>query len=83
MTFSPLPAANKRIFPLSMVSIGQKVRLQQITGGKRLTHHLVEMGLTPGVELTVIQKSGPLLIAVRDSRIAIGRGMACKMQVCR
>jgi Fe2+ transport system protein FeoA len=42
-----------------------------------------ELGLTPGVELEVFQRNdqGPLLIAVRDTRLAIGRGMADKVLV--
>jgi ferrous iron transport protein A len=40
------------------------------------------MGLTPGVTLRVVQDSGgPLLLAVRDARLAIGRGMANRMDV--
>ncbi len=75
------PVANDALLPLSMVSVGKKIRLQHISAGKRLVHRLTELGLTPGVELTIIQDSGPLLLAVRDSRVVIGRGMASKMQV--
>ena len=64
-----------------MAGVGQKVRLQKIEAGRKLTHRLTELGLTPGVELTIIQDSGPLLLAVRDSRVAVGRGMAHKMRV--
>lgn len=77
----PLPVVNNTILPLSMVGVGRKVRLQKIDAGRKLIHRLTELGLTPGVELTIIQDSGPLLLAVRDSRVAIGRGMAHKMQV--
>ncbi len=75
------PATNNSLLPLSMAAVGQKMSLQHISAGKRLIHRLTELGLTPGVELTIIQDSGPLLLAVRDSRVAIGRGMASKMQV--
>ncbi len=62
--------------------IGQPVELTRIEGGTKLNHRLVELGLTPGVRLRVMQDSGgPLIIAVRDSRIALGRGMACKLTV--
>jgi ferrous iron transport protein A len=67
---------------LSTVPIGQPVRLAKIDAGRRLTHRLTELGLTPGVELTVIQNTGgPLLISVRGSRIALGREMARKILV--
>ncbi|MCA9948805.1 MAG: ferrous iron transport protein A [Anaerolineales bacterium] len=69
-------------FPLAMASVGQAVRLIHIDAGKKLTHRLNELGLTPGVELIIVQAAGgPLLVAVRDSRVALGRGMAHKILV--
>ena len=69
-------------FPLSSVKKGQAVRLVSIDAGKKLTHRLTELGLTPGVELLLVHDSGgPLLLSVRDSRVAIGKGMADKLQV--
>ncbi|MGD8456407.1 MAG: FeoA family protein [Anaerolineales bacterium] len=71
-----------KTFPLSRAPVGQKVRLVHIHGGRQLTHRLVEMGLTPGVIIRVLQNSGgPLLVAESDSRIAVGRGMAEKIDV--
>jgi Fe2+ transport system protein FeoA len=68
--------------PLSMAAVGEPVRLKQIDAGRKLTHRLMELGLTPGVELTIVQDSGgPLLVSVRDSRVALGRGMAHKLRV--
>lgn len=68
--------------PLSMAPAGQPVRLLVINAGQRLTHRLSELGLTPGVELLIVHDSGgPLLLAVRDSRVAVGRGMAHKIRV--
>lgn len=69
-------------FPLAMVSVGEKVRLESICGGESLVQRLTALGFTPGVELSVVQDAGgPLLIAVRDSRVALGRGMAHKIMV--
>ncbi len=68
--------------PLSMAPAGQILQLETINAGKRLTHRLAELGLTPGVSLTIVQDAGgPLLIAVRGSRIAMGRGLAHKLLV--
>ncbi len=70
------------MIPLSMAAIGQTVRLININAGKRLTHRLTELGMTPGTEMTILQDAGgPLLLSVRDSRVALGRGMAHKMLV--
>ena len=64
--------------------IGQPVTLTGIKGGRKFHRRLVELGLTPGVQLKVMQDSGgPLIIAVRDSRIALGRGMAKKIFVSK
>jgi ferrous iron transport protein A len=43
------------------------------------------MGVTPGAEVTVIQNyhRGPMLIEVRDTRVALGRGEALKIEVER
>lgn len=71
-----------RTFPLTMAMIGEQVRLASIESGKKLTQRLSALGLTPGVELMVIQdRGGPLLIVVRDSRVALGHGMAHKIMV--
>ena len=69
-------------FPLTMAVRGQLVRLTKIIAGRKLTHRLTELGLTPGVHFEVLHDhGGPLLLAVRDSRLALGRGMASKILV--
>ncbi len=69
-------------FPLTMAVRGQLVQLTKIMAGRKLTHRLTELGLTPGVHFEVLHDhGGPLLLAVRDSRLALGRGMASKIFV--
>lgn len=71
-----------KTFPLAMAAIGEQVRLESIKGGKKMLRRLSALGLTPGVELSVIQNAGgALLLTVRGSRIALGRGMAQKVMV--
>jgi len=68
--------------PLAMVGTGQVVKLVRVAAGRILTRRLAELGLTPGVQLEILQdQGGPLLLAVRDSRLALGRGMAHKIIV--
>ena len=68
--------------PLSEARANEELILVEISAGRRLTHRLAELGLTPGVKLRVVQvNGGPLLVSVRGSRIAIGRGMADKLLV--
>ena len=72
----------KNSFPLTLAGAGQAVKLIQITGGGCLRRRLTELGLTPGVELKVMRDDGgPLLLAVRDTRLALGRGMAQQIMV--
>ncbi len=72
------------VFPLTAVSTGQSARLKRIDAGKKLTHRLNELGLTPGVKMTIVQDNGgPLLVAVRGSRVALGRDMAQKIFVTK
>ena len=67
---------------LSSIPAGQTVHMARIDAGRRLKHRLTELGLTPGVKVTIVQNNGgPILISVRGSRIAIGREMANKIQV--
>ncbi len=73
---------SERMFPLSLTAPGEKVQLENIIGGQGIKKRLAGLGLTPGIELIVIQDTGgPLLISVRDSRIALGRGLAHKILV--
>ena len=75
-----LPETNH--LPLSQAPIGRPLILDNIDGGRKFNHRLIELGLTPGVRLRILQDSGgPLIIAVRDSRLALGRGMAKKIFV--
>lgn len=69
--------------PLAIVSIGQKVRLDSIRGGDHVIHRLTSLGFTPGAEINVLQNygHGPLIVKIRGSRIAIGRGEAQKIIV--
>ncbi|MBN2259421.1 MAG: ferrous iron transport protein A [Clostridiales bacterium] len=68
---------------LSKVNVGTSVILHQINYGLNLKKKLQDMGLTPGVEFSVVSKtnSGPIIIEVRGSRLALGRGIAEKIDV--
>lgn len=47
-----------------------------------VVHRLLELGLTPGVELRVVQDNGgPMLVSVRGSRVALGRDLADNLWV--
>ena len=57
--------------------------IHSLKGGHTLTSRLATLGFTPGTELTMVQNYGwgPVIVQVRDTRIALGRGEARKVQV--
>ena len=70
------------MMPLTAVNPGQKVTLIDIQGGRGLRSKFYSMGLIPGVKLTIVgNRGGPIMIAVNDTRLALGFGMARKIIV--
>ena len=68
--------------PLISVGSGQPVTLIKILAERKLIRRLTELGLTPGVSIEIVHDhGGPLLLAVRDSRLALGRSMASQILV--
>lgn len=69
--------------PLAMVSPGQEVRLIAIQSGQRMRKRLADLGLNLGMTVRVLQHDGqgPIILAVKDSRLALGRGVAHKILV--
>lgn len=59
------------------------VRIRALTGGHTFVSRLACLGFTPGVPLRVLQNSGrgPVLVALRDTRVALGRGEARQVLV--
>ena len=77
------PGEQSRIIPLAIAYPGQKVRVVSIVAGRGLRQRLISMGLNVGSEIEVIKSGapGPFLIAVKETRLAIGRGIAYKIMV--
>ncbi|MDG6221805.1 MAG: ferrous iron transport protein A [Candidatus Bathyarchaeota archaeon] len=75
--------------PLALLSVGAKGKITRIRGGKELIRRLNDMGLTRDSEVTVIcshscpnpDRGGPLVVEIKDSRVAFGRGVATKIMV--
>lgn len=68
--------------PLTMAGLSQPLKLTQIQGNPRLSRRLADLGLTPGVEMKVVQNQNDcVILGVRDSRIVLGQGMAHKIMV--
>ena len=70
---------------LSNLSAGEHATVVKLTAGKEALRRMVSLGFTPGTEIAMVQnpRYGPLIVVLRDIRIAIGRGEAQKVQVRR
>jgi ferrous iron transport protein A len=64
---------------------GERGVVVELAGGRGLLGRMACLGFTPGAEVTVVQNfgRGPLIALVRGARIALGRGEATRVKVCR
>lgn len=71
--------------PLSTLSAGERGTLVALTGGRGALGKMASLGFTPGVEIAVVQNvgRGPLIVALRGIRVAMGRLEARQVQVRR
>lgn len=78
------PGASMAV-PLTEAPLGIPLRVKAITGGFQAKARLASMGILPGEEVTVLQRSnsGPLLLEVKGTRVALGRGISLKVTVGR
>lgn len=74
----PLPGE-----PLTVATAAQSrpVRVVRVTGGHRLVRRLAALGVVPGARITVDRGSGPALIEVGYTRVAIDRRVARSVEV--
>lgn len=70
---------------LSDARTGESVRIESMRGGHQFLSRLASLGFTPGTHLRVVQNfgHGPIIVSLRDTRVALGRGEACKILVER
>ena len=68
---------------LTEVPAGVTVHVAEVDGGHRVTSRLSDMGLYPGMEIEKLRGngSGPVIIRIGPSRLALGRGVAEKIIV--
>ncbi|WP_024787725.1 MULTISPECIES: FeoA family protein [unclassified Lebetimonas] len=68
--------------PLSMANVGSRLKIIDICGRKKAMERLLAMGISTGIEITLLKNDGgPLLIKAGESRIALGFGLANKIIV--
>jgi len=69
--------------PLSEIHTGGSAIIYDLKGGHEFAARVAALGFTVGERVSILQNSGrgPVLVRVRGSRIALGRGEARKIQV--
>jgi Fe2+ transport system protein FeoA len=72
--------------PLSLAPAGEPLTIVDVRAGRRLRRRLSDLGLVPGAVVEVVQSMhrpghGPVILAVGDSRLALGRGASFKVLV--
>lgn len=78
------PGAPSDVMPLTSLLDGQKGVISFIGGGRGASQRLADLGLTPRTEITVVKSAlfhGPLMVCVRGTTLAIGRGLAARVFV--
>ncbi|MCW4049104.1 MAG: ferrous iron transport protein A [Candidatus Bathyarchaeota archaeon] len=73
----------KMRMPLIMLSEGAKATVIEVHGGRSLCRRLAEMGFNVGDRVLMIKnhRPGPVMVEVKDSRVALGRGVTMKIIV--
>jgi Fe2+ transport system protein FeoA len=68
---------------LSTVQNNESVQIEKMTGGHQFLSRLATLGFTPGATLRVIRNygRGPIIVSLRDTRVALGRGEAEKILI--
>ena len=69
--------------PLIMLPEGAQATVVEVHGGRGLCRRLAEMGFNVGDKVRMIKnhRPGPVVVEVKDSRVALGRGVTMKIMV--
>jgi ferrous iron transport protein A len=75
-----IPPSNHTLLDLKP---GERATFLGVHGGQNVWGRLIAMGFTPGVEVEMMQnhRRGPLLVAVRGTFVALGRGEAGRVLI--
>lgn len=76
--YETIPPVSGGLLPLSRLQAGQHGVVARLLGGHGLQSRLAALGLTIGAEVVLLQNygRGPILLTVREARLALGRGEA-------
>lgn len=69
---------------LADLPVGARARVSLVNGGDELSMRLLEMGLTPGVEVAVVGVAplgDPLELELRGYRLSVRRSEAARVEI--
>jgi len=74
-----------QVVPLGMLRPGETGIVVDLSGGRGFVARCLALGCTPGTQVTVERNAGrgPIIIAVRGTRLALGRGESMRLRVKR
>lgn len=84
MPASPFPEAIASPASLDEIDVGDTVRVRDVSGSDAVAIRLLEMGVTPGVEVRVVGRSpfgDPLELELRGYRLSIRRREAARVTI--
>ena len=85
--FSHHHAAMDRQGEVSLCNLytGEKGVVTGITGGRGMLERMTSLGFVPGTEVVILQnfRHGPIIVRAHQTRIALGRGVACRIRIRR
>lgn len=68
--------------PLSMMRTGEACKIKKIGGKEETRRFLENLGFVAGGMVTIISEiNGNMIVNIKDSRVAIGKDMACRIMV--
>lgn len=76
---------NTNPISLTELAVDDHATILALTSGRMETTRLASLGFTPGAVVNMTQNygHGPLIVIVRGTRVALGRGEAAKIVVER
>lgn len=70
------------MMPITMAKPGERYLIQKITGRDEVRQRLAELGFVLESEVAVVSElGGNLILQVKDSRVALDKGMASRILV--
>jgi len=70
------------MMPLTMAKVGETNYIRKITGKDEVRRHLAELGFVVGAAVAVVSElGGNMILAVKDSRIALDKSMANRILI--